>query len=283
MRFFTTSLVVLLGVFGWGFVAQAFSISPLRYVLTIAPGKEQLVMITLTNTEATGATFRVRSGGVRQDEQGKPVFGTNLDVAEQWLQPQNTTYYLAPKESKKITLTMAVPPGVEPGTHTSAIVVGKEVTTTDTVGLTTELAALVTTHVAGVVHEALLIERWETHYDEGTKQLVGQLELKNTGTVSLALKGGVVLMNLAGKEVATTALMLGNTVLPGTKRVISTTIPVALSVGPTKALVRVVYGLSQTPVVAENTLWHLPKWLYIAVIGGFVCILAIRHLFKKKK
>lgn len=282
MRFFAIWFALLLSV-AWPSSANAFSISPLRLRSTIDPGKEQIVALTITNTEKNYANYSIRVGGVKQDVLGRPVFGDNFDVAEKWITSPSTIYRLAPSATKKVFFTITVPAGTEPGTHTSALIVEKNAPTEQTVGLATQAAVLLTIDVSGVVHEGVNIESWQAKYQADQKQLVTHIVIKNTGTVSVPVQAKVVITSPLGKEIASAPLPMGTIVLPGTRREVSPAIPLILQGGAYKAVVRVTYGLSGAETTANVTMWSIPVWVYLGAIGLVVFVGLFIQFFKKKK
>lgn len=264
-------------------VASAFSVSPLHWQMTIDPGKEQIITATVQNTETTANTFTVVVGGVKQNDHGQPVFGSGYDVAEQWIFPQTKSFTLAPNEKKKIAVIVHPTSNAEPGTHYAALFIKKKSGESGTVGVAGQTAILVAINVAGVVHEGLSINTWTVEKSVATTPLwKTQVELQNTGTVSLPLSGTIVVRNWRGQTVAEQTLSLGTIVVPGAKRSIAPTITGAIFwPGPYRADSIVVYGHSQAMARATQTIWYIPAWSIGVVLVVIISILLAVH-FKKR-
>lgn len=283
MRGFFAVVIVLAGIC-FTSTAQAFSIKPARHIVAVDPGKEQIIQIIVKNTEAEGKTFTARVGGVRQDSEGRPVFGDGVDAAEGWITPIKTTFPLRPGEEKKIFFSIKPPAGTEPGTHASAILVRQE----SGGQVASQAAALLVITVAGVVEEKVTIENWKLEQAIVTKpKSSAVVQLKNNGTVGVLVTGKLRLIPIAGGTISEHVFSAGNIMLPGTIRQI--TIPIdnpELFGGPYRAEVSVRYGLSQSGVSATTTFWYLPWWML--AVGGivvvfivFVCSRFIKRLRKK--
>lgn len=269
-------IVALVASLSLAHTAEAVSITPLRYHLTIDPGKEQVVWVKVTNTNAIATTFKVRAGGAKQDEAGHPIFGNGLDEAEGWISPRETKILLRSGEEKKVYFTVAVPAGTAPGTHTSALVVEEISKNT----LSGQVATLLLIDVAGIVEEAATIEQWQLPSVILKPNLTADLLFKNNGTVAVPISGTLTISSVFGKKIASREIALGSTVLPGTKRASHFSEQVPLVAGPYKVALRVHYGLSNTVIQQEKTLWYIPLWLLVT--GGVLGVIWVGTRFRKK-
>jgi len=255
--------------------AQAVSLSPLRYHLAIDPGKEQVVWVKVTNTDAVAATFKVRVGGAKQSEAGRPIFGNSLDEAEAWISPRDTKILLRSGEEKKVYFNVAVPEGTAPGTHTGALVVENIAKNT----LSGQVATLLLIDVAGIVEEAATIESWQLPTFIRKPHLNADLLLKNNGTVAMPVRGTITISSVFGKKIDSREIALGGTVLPGTKRASHINERFPLVAGPYKVELLIRYGLSDTIIRREKTLWYFPVWLMVSIV--MILVVWIGSRFRK--
>lgn len=263
--------------------AEAFSVAPLRWQIAVAPGKEQFITVTITNDEAVANTFSMAVSGVKQDDRGLPVFGNGFDDAEQWLVPQPTNIKLVSGEKKKITVTVRPALNAEPGTHYAALMIKKNKAQLGTVGVTGQTAVLVEVNVAGVVHESLSINTWSAEKKLATKPVwKTEIELQNTGTISLPLSGKIQVNDWRGRRVAEESLSLGNSFVPGAKRVLAPDLIESFFwPGPYQVDLLVTYGRSQAVARASQTIWYIPAWSISVSLISIVMVLFALRLIKK--
>lgn len=261
---------LLVGVCGlYAGEAYALVISPLRYELTLDPGKEQVVAVTIKNDTDERKTYRAHASGAKQAPEGHPIFGEGFDVLETWVEPREMEVTLEPNETRKVFFTVSAPINSAPGTHTGAILVGQATET----NVSAQAATLLAVTVAGTVHEALSIEGWKVDSILTTRpKNTLELTFKNNGTVALPVSGKVSIVNMSGIKVYEKPLVLGNSMLPGSSRTIKTDLTsLPLTVGPYKAVAHLQYGRSQSVTTAELTFWYLPLWVF----GAFGALIAI--------
>jgi|GEM_PF-5006299 hypothetical protein len=271
--------------------AQAFSVSPLKYEITVDPGTSELLKVTVGNSEATTQQFRLTSVPVTMDETDHPQYGVAGTEASSWLKFEPTQYTIGAKGKKEITITINPPAGIEPGTRVVAVVVQEVADNKGTVGLSPRIAIPLYITVAGKVSEALRISSWQPVqkvFSSLTWPI--QLTLRNEGTVRVPLLGKVVVKNSQNEAVSEKIISLGNELFPNTNRSLSLTV-----IGektepflPARYTVNVLiqYGASKTVLNSTVVIWVVPVFWWI--VGGVFILIIIgiilyKLFFKKRK
>lgn len=272
--------------------AQAFTIQPLRYKVTIDPGATTSVVVTVVNDEAESHRFRTIVTGVRQDEAGRPLFGSAPDPAEQWVRSSSSSFTLGAGEKKTISFVITAPKDAAPGSHFLALIIEPADEQKGVVGLSARGATLLSLSVSGVVTEAVHIDRWSALERVTTKNSWPfVLALSNQGSVGVSFQGTTTITDWLGNFVSEQPLFLGNSLLPASIRKVAPTLVVdqvkARWPGLYTVRVAIRYGLSQTPVSAEARIWYFPPWqtgLWLAGIAGIIFFLVIKKWqFSKEK
>lgn len=265
--------------------ALAFSVSPTRINLVIDPGKQQLVGVTIGNSENTSEGFTLAVSGVKQDETGRPHFGSGFDRAETWVSCPADPINIASGATKKVFCYIHPEKNAEPGSHYAALLVKKTVAPGGTVSVNEQSAILLEIIVAGVVHEGLSIEHWQAPAAVQTKSIWNTtLSLKNTGTISLPITGLVEISDWRGQRISSEPLRVGNNLLPGSVRTIEPVVSMTGNrfPGPYRFDAVITFGRSQVASRATLTVWYIPPWS-IAGVLGFAVVAALIIKLKKKK
>ncbi|HBU06841.1 MAG TPA: hypothetical protein DEB09_02050 [Candidatus Magasanikbacteria bacterium] len=266
-RFF---LVLVFGLlFLWPENTFALSISPLRQEFILDPGSNQTVILQIKNNEAKDLNINFKILGVSQDESGRPVFDTKTNIVDDWIQtPQSILLKVG--EEKTVEFKMTLPKDIYPTLYSFALVAsaskeGQEI------GLNTDLVSLLSVQVAGLAQEKLAINNWSAQSRISyNKNWQFNLDLKNLSNVRLAMAGDLILSNLKSQVVFQENLLLGNSLLPGTNRILE---PIAdmetlpLPMGIYSAEVKIVYGETRQLVVDKIYLVYLPQWVVYIVVG----------------
>lgn len=268
---------IFFGALLFSLPAQAFTIQPLRYRVSIDPGETTKVSVTVLNDETTARHFRISVAGVEQDETGRPIFGSSLDSAEKWVKPNIETFSLNPGGKKVVIFTITAPPPADPGSHFLALIVEPFDGKNGEVGLSARSATLVSLTVAGVVNESLGIDRFTplTHLStSGEWSLEGVLT--NRGTVSVKPETTLIVKNIIGEIVSGQPLPLNSSILPKSTRLVAQKIKldpthVRLPGWYTIQLVAH-YGLSKSSVSATTLVWYFPFWSSAPIIACFLGI-----------
>lgn len=259
---------------------QAFSISPLKITATIAPGDSKDWEIKVTNNSKNISTFSPVVIGMKQDNFGRSVFDKNIDVAENWFKIISGDVALEPGASANFIFSANVPMNTPPGAH----YVGLAVQEKNEQALSAQLATVLNLQVAGVAQESLVIEKLfvnkKIFFD---KNWLAQIQLRNTGNVSLNLKGQSNLFYF-NQKFSQKPFNLGNVIFAQSVR----TAELNLFTGEGMALpglyrgeLSISYGLTNQTKESVVNFWYLPYWFLSAL--GFIILLILFFVFKKNK
>lgn len=253
--------------------SHAFTINPARFTITVDPGGSQSLVLTVKNEENNAARFSLRVVGARQDERGRPIFGTGFDVAEGWIIPEMPAVKIPPRSERKTVFNVTVPPDAEPGSiHYLGLLVTAGAAAAEQIGLATELVALVEIQVAGRAYEQITIREWQP-----LARIVSafpwrlRLRLLNQGTTTVPLQGRLQISNWRGKKLYQQEAALGNQLIASAERRVEVAVlppPRRLLPGIYRVALSVRYGRGiDTPTVVR-TLFYVPGWSAIAVFIG---------------
>lgn len=244
------------------FGAQAFSIKPVKYRVVVDPGREQIISVSITNTNADSRRYTIRVTGVTQDAEGRPIFKEGSSKAENWLYPEIKETTIAAQEVKTLFITVRPDKNAEPGTQYAAVLIQENTAVRGNIGVLAETALLVQVDVAGEVREAVSIEKWEALKSiQAIPAWESHFSIKNNGTISVPVSGEVVVTNWRGREIARVPLQVGSDLLPATRRekLVSTALLKAWP-GPYRLDAVVRFGASQAITRASSTVWYVPTW-----------------------
>ncbi|MFZ2189245.1 MAG: hypothetical protein WA057_02910 [Candidatus Magasanikiibacteriota bacterium] len=269
MRFRFFLIFALLVIFLFPENVFALSLSPTRQEFTLDPGANQIVNLRIKNNEQKDLNINFKILGVSQDESGRPIFDTKINSEDNWFQvPQNI--FLQAGEEKIVEFKLSLPVDIYPTLYNFALVasVGAE---GQGIGLSTDLVSLLSVQVAGVAQEKLTINNWSSESRISyNKNWQFNLNLKNLSNVRLPLAGDLILSNLKGQPVWQENLLLGNSLLPGTDRILQTKADLEilpLPMGIYSAEVKIVYGQTRQLIVSKIYLIYLSQWVVYIVVG----------------
>ncbi|MFA5061609.1 MAG: hypothetical protein WC526_00470 [Patescibacteria group bacterium] len=274
----TAILVFLSAVFLWAGQAWAFSISPTRTLITADPGTSQTVSVTINNNGTNYSAFIFKVLGAVEDEKGRPVFGTGIEVAENWVVSLGDGKFL-----------VKIPKDAAPGSHYLGLAVIPTAETRGKISLNTQLVSLLTIQVSGVVHEAVSINNWKVEKKLAENGWVFELGLVNNGNIEVPLSGSVVIKDFRGVKVFSSDINLGNKLLAGSSRNLKPEIGAGSGVvwpGLYKVQVNVTYGKTGQLVSAVYDLWYFPWWsqaLFVVLILAFFILLRFLSIRKKNR
>lgn len=251
--------------------ASAFTISPLRYVLTIDPGGKQSVSVEIINEEQHTQAYSVFVQGIKRDEKGTALYQSGVDAAENWVSPKNLSFELAPGARKKVDFEFSVPVSYEPGSHTVALIVKALSVNQSSIGLTGSAALPISLTVGGRVIEELKIQAWQPEKKVYlSKPWNFNLVLRNTGSVSVKGEAVATIYNWRGK-IAEEKFSIGNEIFPKTNRSLKSSFSNSSNFpGKYKVNVSIPYGFGSA-VSEAATFWYFPYWL----VGTVIFILVI--------
>lgn len=273
-------------IFGMSFLcfspAKAFSISPLKYTISLDPNDSKDLVVTVKNDSSQKKEYEAVVAGIQQDNLGRSIIKSNSDIAENWIKYQNKKININGGETGDLIFTINIPKNALPSAHYIAI--GAQEKNKESVGA--QLMTIVVLHIAGTVNELLVLEKFDSikkYYFN--KKLNFLLQLKNTGNIDLALSGKLEIYNFKNNIVNSSPINLGNKLFSQSNRTANFS-PIftdkILWPGWYRSLVVVDYGLTQQQIVGGTNFWYLPVWFLSVVIALLVLIILFFVIRKNK-
>lgn len=264
--FFGLSLFVVLS-------ASAFSISPLKYTISLGSGDSKDLIVTVKNDSKFDKEYEAVLAGVQQDDFGRPIIKQNSDVAENWIKIQNNKIVLKSGEVRDLIFSITIPKNVSPGAHYFAI--GANEKSVTNVGA--QLMTVVVLQVAGVANEELVMEKFSSTKNYFfNKKISFILQLKNNGNIDLSLDGKLQIYNFKNTLINSSTINLGNKLFAQSNRVAQIN-PFLDNEkfwpGYYRSMVAVNYGLTKQQIIASVNFWYLPVWFLVVVTALFVLII----------
>jgi hypothetical protein len=256
--------------------ARAFEISPVKGLLTIDPGANQTVIVKIKNSEKNNLDFKLIVFGMRQDENGKPVFERGIDMAESWVYPENSLINIKSGETKSVNFIIKIPSDAVAGSYYLGLAVEPIFEKSDQSSVATRLISLLTLETKGLVRESVIVEKFKSLSGVGEdKKIKFDLNLKNNGTIEVLLQGKIAVRNWRGEEIFSEPIILGNKLLAGSKRVLRPEIILKNNIslpGLYSAQVKINYGRTNQVISAIDYIWYFPKWSRIVFGSGALLI-----------
>lgn len=264
--------------------AKAFIITPSKYVISLAPGDSQDLLVSVTNNSTQAHDYKPVIMGIEQDGQGRPIFKKNIDVAENWIELNNSQTNLFPNAKQDFIYRVSVPANTSPSAH----YVGLGVEEVSGHGISASLMNILNLQVAGVANESLIVENFSPvnsiFFNKDWRYV---LSVKNSGNIDIPMSGTLDI-SVYGKNIYSQSLVLGNRLFAQSNRnanIKVSSVQKFLWPGKYSASVILHYGL--TNQVVKNTLnfWYLPLWLIFTIVIVFtiVGIFLIKKNFKNAK
>jgi len=259
---------------------KAFSISPLKFITTVAPGDNKDWEVKVKNDSNKSSVFAPVVLGMKQDEIGRSVFGKNIDVAESWFKIPFGKLVLNPGESGDVVFSISVPANTPPGAHYVGLAVQEE----STGSVTGQLATVLNLQVAGMAQELVIFEKFSVgkkiFFD---KDWISHVEIRNRGNVSVDLAGQESVY-FFGKKKFSKVVNLGNNLFSQTNRVTDENLFFEQDIilpGFYRVDMDVVFGLTKHQVSSSLNFWYLPWWFLMSVVLGVLIV--VFFIFKKKR
>jgi len=266
--------------------ADAFTVSPVKQIVTLEQGSWVNVKIKVRNTERETTKYKISVLGVKQDDSGYPVYGSNIEEAEKWVSTEQDVLEISPGKEAEATFRVAVPKGTYPGSHYVGLSAEPVLEGVENRNFSGKLISLLLLEVAGEVNESLSAVKWE-----GDRVLYLSLtnvrltaELKNDGSAELPLKGKIRVYDWLNRKVAEEDVFLGNVILPQTQRRTEVLLPAPSSwllPGAYRAQLDVAYGRTAQKISAQYSFWHVSIYWLITV--GLLCLIIVWSAIKKIK
>lgn len=280
LKNFFLVLIFLWGLFGAIFFAEAFSVNPLKFSATVAPGDNKDWEVIIKNGSDRGGVFIPVILGLKQDSLGRSIFDNNIDIAESWFKIPSSNITLAPGETKSVVFSANVPLNTPPGAH----YLGLGIKEKSGQSISAQLVTILNLQVSGLAREALLLEEFfptkKIFFD---KNWLAQLRISNVGNIGLDLSGQQELFYF-GKKFEKKSFGLGNYLLTQSSRSAELNLASVKKIilpGFYRADVHVIYGFTQQTINNSLDFWYLPLWFLAMVI--IIILLVIFFIFKKNK
>ncbi len=264
---------------------HSFSISPLKFHLTLTPGVTNYVLsLTVKNSSSEKQLFNFKVLGAEQIQSGQLIFSELQTPAESWVQPEINAVEIPSNAEEKINFLISIPKDAVAGSYYLGLAAETVPNSEEEqVGVSGQLVSILLLQVAGVVNESLSIEKWSVPSVVFGKKWTAILTLLNTSVVELPVSGEISVHDWLGRKVASESINLGSALLPSAGRNYSAIIPMQkerLLPGPYEAKINVRYGLTNQTSVAVKRIWYLPYYIWIII--PIVIILGAVMMIKRK-
>ncbi len=256
--------------------ANAATVSPLTFDVTVDPGQVVSNYITIFNTEGTPIGFNVEaedftavgeSGGVALAESVPPELS-----AKNWLTFSPSSFVVESGKSMTVQFTLQVPLDADPGgKYTSVVFSSVPSAGGNGPAIAQKIASLLLIKVTGVVKESLVVKSFESPEFLENGPIDFTLRLENSGTVHLKPAGFVFLKDWRGGEVAKISLPQER-VIPKTVRAIDFVWNKKWLFGKYTANFAGIYGSNNEPLSASVSFWVVP-WKIVGLVGLVLLVL----------
>ncbi len=282
-------IFLILGLFGFVFLAQAFSVTPVKQVITLEQGASRVVKIKIRNTEKEITKYKTTILGVKQNEQGYPIYGLGIEEAEGWVRAEQEFIEILPGKEMEASFVINVPKESYPGSHYVGLGV-EPILIGESKNFTGKLVSLLLVEVSGEVTENLAVLSWSGEKDlyVSLNQVKFNTVLKNNGNTELPLKGKLRVYNWLNKEVVESEVYLGGPLLAQNQRKSEVLLPVQKSwylPGSYRAQLDLIYGRTNQKLSVQYSFWYLPlSWLIVlSIFLGLIFLATIRKIISKKR
>lgn len=271
---------------GFFLEAKAFTVSPVKQIVTLEQGTGRNIKIKIRNTERNTTKYKISVVGVKQDDQGYPVYGTNIEEAEKWVKSEQEVLEIGPGKEVESSFKINIPKGTYPGSHYVGLSAEPLLSGDENKNFVGKLISLLLIEVSGTVNETLSVIKWsgEKNFYLSLEKLKLNVDLKNDGNTELPIKGKIRLYNWLDKKIAEGDVFLGNTILPQTQRTTGVLLPDSKSwllPGVYRAQLDLVYGRTGQKLSVQYAFWYTS--IYWLVVVGAIILIIVWTLIKKIK
>ena len=264
---------------------HSFSISPLKYHLTLAPGSVNSdAFVTVSNSSSGTMAFQVKVLSARQLDNGRLVYEERNEGAGLWVTPNKKSFQLKPKSEERVGFKIDVPRDAAAGSYYLGLAVqssGAEAG--KNVGVSGQLVSVLLLQVSGIVNETLSVQKWSLPEFTIADKWPASLAVVNTGVTDLPLQGEVIVRDWLDREVAREDIVFGMPLLPGSGRSYVADVKLKntfLLPGLYDTELKIKYGLTKQSAVAMKSVWYVPPY-FLVLIVGLIAIGII--LYKRRK
>jgi hypothetical protein len=243
-------------------------ITPLRTYLDVRPGNIQNNTFTVANITEQPITVDL---SVQQFSVADYSYDYRFSqVHEDWVKMAKTQLSLQPNKSESLTYTVAAPTDASPGGHYFTLFATAKFPGNPN---KVQAATVLYVTVAGDLHRTSVINKESIPWISFDNDIDFSMDIKNTGNTHFFTYSSGRMQGLSAKSHQPEVT---NLLLPGTSRVIGSTIPAPLLPGVYKA----VYGYKTDD---NQAVWHsiyiiyLPPWSLLVPLGIIWLLFAIRR------
>jgi hypothetical protein len=295
LAFILASVMLISGCFALGSSASSgngIKLSPLRYDLTIYPGKSQTVVFNVENVTKNPATYTaILTDFLANNQNGTPqliVTGSKFDpFSIKQFVPKIPNFTVAPGQTKPVSIKISIPAGTAGGGYFGAIrflAVNPE--TGKTVNVSASVAGLILISVPGPgMHPSLLLSGFSVGTDGKSQRLFysnngieALVRFDNNGNVQIPPYGKIIVQNSSGKTIETKSVNNGNppgNVLPDSYRTFSVPLSNIGSFGKYTVTGSFGYGNNGKLLSASVIFYVVAPWIIILAIVIIVLILTV--------
>ncbi len=280
--------------------SNGFLVSPVRSELTIEPGKNETVKLSLENATNSPTVARpiVNDFEPSKDESGQPkiLLDENVTAAGNSfkslvgnLQPIS----LGPKEKKEISVKIAVPGNASAGGYYGAVrFVSEQEGTDKNVALSASVGTIFLIRVPGNLTEKLDLVQFTAakngsngrfFINSGNMSVITRL--KNNGNIHVKPYGKVTITNRSGKIVETYEFNSTDpraNVLPNSTRKFEDKLKNQKWLGKYTVTANYGYGSGGSLITAKTSFWVIPSWMIIIFAIIIVALIVAGFMIYRK-
>jgi len=260
----------------------AFSISPLKYTVSLNPGDDKDLVVMVKNDSNEDKEYQMTVAGVQQDNQGRPIFKPNSDIAESWVKFKSEKTILKNNEKEDFVFTITIPKNTPPGAH----YLGLGVQENNDKNIGGRLATILVLQVAGTANESLILEKFypvkKYFFDNN---LIYFLQIKNAGNVDLSVRANMQIYNYENKIIDSNVINFGNKLFAQSNRSAQLQSLVGEKMflpGLYQAVITINYGLTNQQIISSVNFWYWPVW-FLWVAGGMIVFVLLIFIFIRKR
>ena len=284
------SLIVCIFLLGTVIDVKAFSVSPVKQILTLEQGTGRNIKIKVRNTERETTKYKISVIGVKQDEQGYPIYGVGIEEAENWVKTEQDIIEINPGKEVEASFKITIPKGIYPGSHYVGLSAEPILDTGENKNFSGKLISLLLLEVSGTVNETLSVTNWTGEKDiyfNFNKVKINAI-LKNSGNTELPLSGKIRLYNWLDKKVVDSDVYLGGALLPQTQRKNEVLLPIQNSIylpGVYRVQLDLTYGRTSQKLSVQYSFWYMPLKLLVTsgIIIFILLVIMIKKIINKKR
>ena len=269
--------------------SEGLEISPALIEVNGDANKAYTLDISVHNVTKYALNF---SGSVddfgAKDETGQPsiIIDSNDTLPtsiKDWVEAI-PSFRLEANETKKLSVSLFIPPGAEPGGHYGVIrFTGKSPDETGTIGQVASAGTLILIRVSGDIKETLELSSLDITKDnkKGTMFESGPLtfvsRFTNTGSVHVKPIGQIEIRDSFGHSNVIPVNAAGGNILPGSTRRFESNLNTSWMFGHYTADLSIAYGTTGQAIVRTISFWVIP---YKLILVGLLVLVTVLYILR---